>query len=140
MQFKGRNWNTVKITGKGVDVYEHKLEFASQYPFIKIAIQKIDGSVYGSAVQAVDSQVSVKERITDSFKQAYSLVEMQRNLSEGEKANIKENLEGLEEEIKAEKPDKSKVQRLWDWIKGNANWVVPTLKGIIEDIIKTLGS
>ena len=134
------NWETVVITGEGIDVYEHKLDFASQYPFIKIAIQNIDGPVYGSAVQAVDSKLSINQRITDSFKQAYSLIELQSDLSSGEKKEIKKNLKGLEEEVKAEKPDKNKLQRLWDWVKANANWVVPTLKEIIEDILKTLGS
>ena len=134
------NWETVVITGEGIDVYEHKLDFASQYPFIKIAIQNIDGPVYGSAVQAVDSKLSINQRITDSFKQAYSLIELQSDLSSGEKKEIKKNLKGLEEEVKAEKPDKNKLQRLWDWVKANANWVVPTLKGVIEDILKTLGS
>ena len=134
------NWETVVIKGKGIDVFEHKSQFAEQYPFIQIAVQRIEGPVYGNAIQAVGSKVSINERITASFKQGYSLVELQRNLSEDKKTKIKENLEELEEEVKTEKPDKSKVQRLWDWVKANASWVVPTLREIIEDIIKTLGN
>ena len=59
---RSNNWDEVRITGKGIDVYEHKLDFASQYPFIKIAIQNIDAPVYGGAVQAVDSKVDINER------------------------------------------------------------------------------
>ena len=137
---RDRNWETVVITGKGIDVYEHKLDFASQYPFIKIAIQKIDGPVFGSAVQAIDSKVDIKERINASFTNAYSIVKSDTSLSDEERTKIKENLKKLEAEIKAEKPDKGKVQSLWDWIKNNAQWVVPALKVIIEDILKALGS
>jgi hypothetical protein len=136
---KDGNWGQVRITGEGIDVYEHKLQFVNQFPFMQIAIQKIDGSVYGSAVQAVDSKVSLNQRITDSFKQAYSLVESERNVSDEQKTKIEENLGELEEEIKAKNLDIGKVRRLWDWIKDNANWIVPTLKEIIEDILKTLG-
>jgi len=132
------NWEVVRITGKGIDVYEHKLDFASQYPFIKIAIQNIDGPVYGGAVQAIDSKVDINERISKSFNNAYSIVNSDASLSDEKKTEIRGNLKELEEEVKAEKPDESKVRRLWDWIKNNAQWVVPTIKEIIEDILKAL--
>ena len=138
VQLRDNNWDTVRITGKGIDVYEHKLKFASQYPFIQIAIQKIDGPVYGSAVQGIDSQINLNQNIIDSFKQAYSMIELERNLSNEKKTKIKESLRELEEEIKSKTPDKSKVRRLWDWIKDNANWIVPTLKDIIENILKSV--
>ena len=136
---RGGNWDQVRITGEGIDVYEHKMKFVNQHPFLQIAIQKIDGSVYGSAVQASNSKVSLNQKITDSFKQAYSLVESERNVSDEQKIKIEENLRELEEEIAARNPDEGKLRRLWNRIKDNANWVVPTLKEIVEDILKTLG-
>ena len=129
-------WETVVILSEGVDVYEHKSDFASKYPFIKIAIQKIDGSVYGNAIQSIDSQISLNQKITDSFKKAYTIVELERSISDEKKIEVKDNLEKLEEEIKAKKPDRSKVRRLWSWIKDNVKWIVPTLKDIIEEILK----
>ena len=136
VDFNSDEWATLLILAEGIDVYEHKSDFSSQYPFIKIAIQNIDGSVYGNAVQAIDSQINLNQKITDSFKQAYSIVELESNLSDEQKTEIKDNLEKLEEEIKAKKPDRRKVRRLWSWIKDNAKWIIPTLKDIIEEILK----
>jgi hypothetical protein len=135
--WSGRNWDSAVITAKGIDVYEHKSDFANQYPFMKVAIQNIGGNVYGSAVQSVDSQISFDQRIIDSFKQAYSLVELEKNVSEEQKIKIKDKLGELEEEIKSGSPDKSKVHRLWFWIKDNASWAVPALMEIIEIVLKT---
>lgn len=140
MKYRGGNWEIVVITGKGIDVYEHKVDFVSQYPFIKIAVQKIDGTVYGGAVQGIDSQIDLNQKITDSFRMAYDLVEIERNIADEQKTEIRRSLGELEEEIKSKKPDRDKVRRLWDWIKENANWVIPTLREIIEDILEAMGS
>ncbi len=129
------NWEQVRITGKGIDVYEHKLKFVDRYPFIQVAIQNIEGAVSGNAVQSM-STVNITQ-ITDAFNNAFSIVKSEPNVPEEKRKEVIRNLEALQEELKKEKPNLSKAKAIWTWLKNNANWIVPTLKDIVETILKT---
>ena len=133
-EVRGNNWSSVIITGKGIDVIEHKQKFAEQLPFIQVAIQKID-AVYGNAIQAINSQVTLNQQITDAFKQAYSLIDLKK-IPEEEKNSVRKKLEDLELELRKEKLDAGRAQNLWGWLKANASWLVPTLVEVFMESVK----
>jgi len=50
------------------------------------------------------------------------------------------NLDSLQQELMKEEPDVGRVQRLWKWLKRNADWVVPTLtEVVIEGLRRAVG-
>jgi len=99
--------------------------------------QEIHGDVYGNVVQAKDSQVAIQQ-INDAFKEARSLTEAKTDISPDLKKEVKETLLALEEELKRKEPDAGKIQKSWQWLKRNANWVVPSLTQIIIEAVKSL--
>ena len=124
------NWHTTNITGKGIDVIENKQQFARELPFIQVAIQEIGGKVYGSAVQAVQSEVVSNLQETNKFEQAYEQVR-KALISPDKKEEINANLKALEKELLKEKPNKNKIDAIWEWLKGNADWIVPAIAEIV---------
>jgi hypothetical protein len=48
--------------------------------------------------------------------------------------DIIERIISLEEEDKKEKPDESKVHKSLDWLKVNANWIIPTIIDLFKNI------
>ena len=54
-------WYSVRITAFGIDVITDKEKFSDQFPFMNVPIQEIHGDVYGTVVQAVESQVSINQ-------------------------------------------------------------------------------
>ena len=99
-------------------------------------IQEIHGNVYGNVVQAKDLQVTIQQ-ISDAFKEARSLTEAKIDISPDLKKEVKETLLTLEEELKKKEPNAGKIQKSWQWLKRNANWVVPSLTQIIIEALKS---
>ena len=131
----GSLWEFAKITAFGIDVVEQKERYREQFPFIMV--QQIHGNVYGNVVQAKDSHVTIQE-ISKAFQEASSLTEAKTDIPPDLKKEVKETLLTLEEEVKKKEPDAGKIQKFWQWLKRNANWVVPSLTSIITDVIKSL--
>lgn len=133
LQSIGTPWNFAQITAYGVDVVENKEKYKNEFPFIQTTIQEIHGNVYGHVIQAVSSQVSFTQQVTDAFKQAYNIVETKGEVTTELKEEIKKNLKLLEDELNKKEPDAGKIQGLLRWLKQNASWIVPT---IIQVILK----
>lgn len=130
-------WLLAKITAFGIDVIENKEKFREQFSFLNIMIQNIRGNVYGDAVQAKDSQVTIQQ-ISDAFQKARSITEAKTDISPDLKKEVKETLLSLEEELKKKESDAGKIQKSWQWLKRNADWVVPSLTQIIIEAVKSL--
>jgi len=131
LQSLGTPWNFAQITAYGIDVVENKEKYKDEFPFIQTTIQEIHGNVYGSVIQAVASEVSFSQQVTDVFKQAYKIVETKGDVPPEQKEEIKKNLKLLEEELQNKEPDAGKIQGLLRWLKQNASWVVPTIMQVI---------
>lgn len=137
----GSLWDSAEITALGIDVVEDKDKFGQQFPFIQTTIQEIYGDVHGTVVQAVQSQVSFNQQVTNTFKEARTLVDKKENVPSDLKKDIKRRLNLLEEELGKTEPDVGRMQKSWKWLKRNANWVVPTLtKVVLEGIKLAFGS
>jgi hypothetical protein len=125
-------WYFAKITAFGIDVIQNKPKFKTEFPFIQTNIQHIQGNVYAPVTQAVDGpQVSFNDKVTNAFSQANIVVEERADLSEEQKEEIKSYLRQLQDELGKEESDVGKIQKLWKWLKENANWVVPTLVTVV---------
>lgn len=123
-------WRMASITSYGTDIIENKKDFENQFPFLKVTIQEIKGDVYGQVVQAVDSEVHVTQ-IVDAFQSARDVTRKKTDISEESKKEIIDYLKSLEEEVLNKEPDAGKIQKIWGWLKRNADWVVPTLTQIV---------
>jgi hypothetical protein len=132
----GSLWELARITAFGIDVIENKEMYKQQFPFIEVQVQEIYGDVHGNVVQAKDSQVVIQQ-INGVFQKAYSLTESRADISPDLKKEILSNLTSLEEEMKKREPDAGKIQKTWNWLKRNANWVVPVLAQIVLEVVKT---
>ena len=139
--FVNRNldhWELAVITAKGIDVITHQEKYVEQFPFMQVNLQKINGPIYGSAIQAVNSQVSFSQQVTDAFKQVLDELDGSSFKSVEEKEEIKKNLKILQEEMQSKNADLGKIQKSWNWLKQNANWVVPTLTQVVIEGIKQI--
>ena len=133
----GSLWAWARITAFGIDVIENKQMYKQQFPFITVQVQEIHGDVHGNVVQAKDSQVIIQQ-IDSAFQTARSMTESKTEISSELKKEIHENLLALQEEIKKKEPDAGKIQKCWNWLKRNANWVVPVLAQIVSEVVKSL--
>jgi hypothetical protein len=138
-KFMGSLWAYASISAYGMDVVAHRDRFADKFPFTKAQIT-ITGNVYGNVVQAVSSTVTFSQQVTDAFKQAYDQVEKRTDLSMEKKQATTSILGELQQELQKPKPDAGKIQQGWDWIKCNAEWLIPTLSNAaIEGLKMALG-
>ena len=133
----GSLWACARITAFGIDVIENKKMYEQQFPFIAVQVQEIHGNVHGNVVQAKDSQVIIQQ-IDSAFETARSMTESETEISSELKKEIQENLLALQEEIRKKEPDAGKIQKCWNWLKRNANWVVPVLAQIVSEVVKSL--
>ena len=133
--FLGPPYWFATITAFGIDVVEHGEMFAKQFPFMQVTIQQIQGDIHGNVIQAVNSQINFSQQVNDAFKEAYDKVESKTGITPEQKAEVKKNLVALEEELKRER-DLNKIQKLWLWLKENANWVAPTVMQVVLEGIK----
>jgi hypothetical protein len=130
----GSSWQTTKITGKGIDIIEHKPQFANEFPFIHVAIQEIGGDVNGSAVQAIQPEVDLNQQETNAFEQAYERVK-KAEIAPEKKQEIEANLKALEKEFAKEKPNRNKINAIWEWLRGNADLIVPTIAETVKKVL-----
>ena len=129
-------WYGAQITAFGIDVLQNQDKYNDQFPFLPVAIQEINGDGIGTAVQAVGSQVTFNQRITDAFQQALTMTEKKADLPLTLREEIRKHLVLLEKELKSEKPDAGRIRKLWKWLKRNAGWVVPTLTAVVLEGLK----
>jgi hypothetical protein len=135
LKVMGSLWELASVTAFGIDVIENKETYKQQFPFITVQVQEIHGDVHGDVVQAKDSQVIIQQ-IDNVFQKAYSMTESRAGISSDLKKEILSNLASLEEEMKKKEPDAGKIQKTWNWLKRNANWVVPVLTQIVLEVVK----
>jgi hypothetical protein len=133
----GSLWELGRITAFGIDVIENKENYKQQFPFVTFQVQEIYGDVHGNVVQAKDSRITIQQ-VESVFQKAYSLTESKAGISPEMKKEILSNLASLEEEMKKEEPDAGKIQKTWNWLKRNANWVVPVLAQMVLEVVKLL--
>lgn len=135
-----------RINAHGMDVYENQEEFLPQFPFLKINvnIQEIKGSVIGPVIQGERATVITIQPILDSFNKIRETIQA-KDISEEKKNDILYHINTLEKETQKEQPDASIIERSYNWLKRNADWVVPTLTQILiealnrhQDILKLL--
>jgi hypothetical protein len=137
LKVMGSLWAWASITSFGIDVIENKHMYEQQFPFISVQVQEVHGDVHGNVVQAKDSQVTI-QHIDSAFQTARSMTESKTEISPELKKEIQENLAALQEEIKKKEPDAGKIQKCWNWLKRNANWVAPVLTQIVSEIVTSL--
>ncbi len=131
------NWQATKITGKGIDVIENKPRFAGELPFVIEGVQEIMGEQPAeSVVNTEQCDVNLYQQVSRAFEQAYEQIKKSDALPE-KKQEIKANLKALENELPKQKPNKNKVNAIYDWLKENAEYVIPT---ITESVTKVLNS
>lgn len=135
----GRPWLYAMITAFGTDVIEQKDRYAQDFPFVQTNIQQVFGDVSGQVTQVTGGQASFSQTIVDSFKTAHDIANTKKEISADVKREIEEKLRLLEEELKKKQAaDAGKIQKLWDWIKTNASWLVPTLAQVVSECIKII--
>ena len=87
--------------------------------------------------QTVNSTVTnFSQQVTDSFSRAKGQVEARTELSSEAKQEVLEHLKQLEVEVGKENKDAGVIQRSWDWVQTNANWIVPTIAPTILEALK----
>jgi hypothetical protein len=136
IRMSSHHWETAVIDFDGMDVIEHKEKYVKEFPFMQVTFQHINGNVFGNAIQAVDSQVSFNQQMTDAFKQVYDKLDANKALSLEIKEETKKNLNTLEDELLSKSANLDRIQKSWTWLKQNANWVVPTLTQVVLEGIK----
>jgi len=137
LKVMGSLWEVAGITAFGIDVIENKEMYKQQFPFITVQVQEIYGNVHGNVVQAKDSEVIIQQ-IDNVFQKACSMTESRTDISPELKKEILSSLASLEEEMKKKEPDAGKIQKTWNWLKRNANWVAPVLTQIVSEVVKLL--
>lgn len=106
---------------------------------IKILVvnyQEIHGDIHGNVTQVVGEQINFNQQVTNVFKNAYNMVEKKEDISSEQKGEIIKNLKVLQEDLQSKKLDAGKIQKSMEWLKQNANWLVPT---IIQVVMEGLG-
>jgi hypothetical protein len=134
--YMGVIWSNAKITAFGIDVITHKEQFASQFPFLKISIQQINAPVQGNVIQAVDSTIIFNQQVSNAFREAYNKVDAKTDIPTEKKQEIKDELKVLEEELLKEEKDAGRIQKAWDLLRRNANWLAPILTTVVLEGIK----
>jgi hypothetical protein len=135
MKFSGNVWSFMRITPFGIDVYENKDKYKEKLHFIQ-NILNISAPIYGPVIQAVASEVTYNQQLNNAFEQARIITDRRPDISGELRIETNNRLDSLEEELKKKDTDLGRVQRLWQWLKGNASWVVPVLKDLVLEVMK----
>ena len=81
-------------------------------------------------------QVSFHEQVSNAFKQASDQV-LGAKISPGEKGKIEKQLKSLEKELlKTKKADLGVIQKDWEWLKKNADWISRGLASVVLEGIR----
>ena len=120
--FSTDQWNLVQKLNLGENI--------KQIVFTQI----IHGDVYGNVTQALGSEVTFNQQVTDSFKKAYTMVEKKENITIEQKEEIMKNLKVIEEELQSK--DLDKTPSSLKWLKQNASWIVQQIIQVVMEGIK----
>jgi hypothetical protein len=127
-----KTWIRAGIRAGGIDAIE-KPEKHAEIPFIQVIVR---GNNYGDIVNSVKSRVDFEKNMVENrFAIAYKQIEAQK-ISQQSKIAITEKAKKLEEELSKGEINMNNVEKLWLWIKKEANWLVPTLAQVITDAVK----
>jgi hypothetical protein len=131
----GSQWIFAKITADGIDVIENKERYADKFSFTQATISILPKEELEN-IQATQPEVSFTQQITEAFNSAYDQVHAS-TVSSSEKKKIEKQLSILEKDLqKAKKIDLASIQKNWDWVKKNANWVCPIVAPVVLEGIK----
>jgi hypothetical protein len=130
------NWQAAKISGKGIDVVENKPRFIGEFPFIQEAVREDKDDKTNESIETDQCEVNLYQEVSIAFEQAYEEVRKGDSLPE-KKLEINANLKALENELRKQKPNKNKINAIYEWLKENANFVIPT---VTESVTKLLNS
>ena len=136
---KTSQWTFAKITADGIDVMENKERYTEKFPFLQTSTSQIPQEGTENLPQKPQSETSFIELSADAFKQARDQVRGAK-ISNSDKEKIEKQLKALEKELqKAKKADLTTIQKCWEWLKKNANWLTPTIgKAVLEGIRTSL--
>jgi len=128
-------WTFAKITTDGIDFIDNKERYEGKFPFSQASSQ-IQEEGQEKVFQTVQPQASFPEQISNAFKQASDQV-LGAKISSGEKEKIEKQLKSLEKELlKTKKADLGVIQKDWEWLKKNADWVIPALASVVLEGIR----
>jgi hypothetical protein len=123
-------WSFVKITTDGINIIENKEQYADKFPFAQASSQ-IQEECQENVSRTTQVQVSFTEQVSNAFKQASDQV-LDAKISPGEKGKMEKQLKSLERELlKTRKADLGSIQKYWEWLKKNADWLSPTLVPVV---------
>jgi hypothetical protein len=112
------------ITSKGIDAVESG-EIGNN-------TSKITQNIIHNSPGTVINSTNVSVNIQDSFNQIYKGI-IERNSEK--KEEIIKNVETIENELKKEKIQKSRIQKCFKWLQNNAFWTIDPLTQILIAIL-----
>jgi len=128
-------WTFAKITADGIDAIENKERYADKFPFTQESSQ-IREEGQEKVFRTAQAQISFFDQVSNAFKQASDQI-LSAKLSNGEKGKIEKHLKILEKELlKNKKADLGTIQKAWEGIKKNADWLSPTLSSVVLEGIR----
>lgn len=109
----GVKFNSVKITGKGINLIEN-----SELPDLTVPANQNNDEIITSS----------DLRIKNTFNQIYNTIE---SLNSQNKEEIIEKVNIIREELKKDEINTSKIRNSTNWLKRNASWTILPLVQII---------
>jgi len=129
-------WTFAKITGEGIDVIENKERYADKFTFTQTASSQTLKEGQQRLSQKMQPQLSFPEQVSEAFRQASDQVLAAKTLSD-DKSKIEKNLKALQRELqKGNKADLGSIQKDWEWIRKNGNFLAPTVAPVVLEAIK----
>jgi hypothetical protein len=133
----GSKWTFAKITGDGIDVVENKERYAEKFTFTQTASSQApaDGGQPRFS-QKMQPQLSFPEQLTEAFRQASDQV-LSAKISTSDKGKIEKQLKSLQKELlKGAKADLGSIQKDWEWLNKNANWLHAAVGPMVLEALK----
>jgi hypothetical protein len=127
-------WTFAKITEDGVRVMENKERYAEKFPFTQVKTSLAPEAGKESAAE-IAPDLSPTEQVADSFNQAYNQIR-DANISDNERKKLEKELNNLEKELRKERIDLGSIQKQWEWLRKNANWLCPVVAPLVLEEIK----
>jgi len=114
--------------------YQQIIDFARTDPKQS---QAIVNKIQNINTNTINAQLTFNEQVTKSFNDARSLVQTHQ-ISDDDKDTINSRLSALETELKKEPQNREqpKIKRFYEWLKNNANWLVPTISSVLTEVLK----
>jgi hypothetical protein len=85
----------------------------------------------------LDPTIIFNQHVSNAFREAYNQV-VAKYIPTQKKQEIKDNLKDLEDELLKEEKDLGRIQKKYDSLRRNANWLAPTLATVVLEEIKII--